>query len=303
MNYLQLVQAACNEMGIQSPSVVIGTTDQQITQIGALANAVGNMLISQYEWQKVCKEHTFELEQIETTGDVTSGSAVISGIPSTTGLAATTWGVSGNGIPAATNILTVDGATQVTMTYEATDSGSDIDLTFTKLQYDLPSDFSKQINRTHWDRTNHWELLGPKSPQEQEWLKGAIVSTGPRVRYWIQGNKFQIWPLQVSVANLVYQYISNSWIYASGGTAPTKSAFTVDTDTTIFRDRTMIAGIKYLFWQIKGFDTTAFEGQFRNEVEKEMAQDKGAPTLSLAPVYNSVLISPANVPDGNVYGQ
>lgn len=290
-------------MGITAPSVVIGTTDQQISQLAALTNALGNMLVSEYEWQKICKEHAFTFDQLVTTGTTTSGSPIITGIPSTTGLVALTWGVTGTGVPTPANILTVDSATQVTMDVNATASGTAVALTFTQLQYALPSDWNRQINRTHWDRTNHWEMLGPKSPQEWQWLKGGIVSTGPRVRYRIVGNKFQIWPMQISESNVVYEYVSNSWIYAASATTPTKSAFTVDTDTTIFRDRTMIAGLKYLFWQIKGFDTTAFEAQFFREVEKEKAQDKGAPTLSLAPSYNTVLISPANVPDGNVYGQ
>ncbi len=65
----------------------------------------------------------------------------------------------------------------------------------------------------------------------------------------------------------------------------------------------MIAGIKLRFWEIKGFDTTSLSRAFGMELDKAQAQDKGAPTLSMAPFTNSILISPANVPDGNVYGQ
>ena len=302
MTLAQLVQAACNELGLTAPNAVIGATDQQTIQLLALLNGLGNQLVSDYEWQKISKTHTFTLATLSLTGTTTSGSAIITGISSTTGIVADTWQVTGTGIPEDTYVDSVDSATQVTMNQDATDSGT-VTLTFTQTIYDLPSDWNFQINRTHWDRTNHWELIGPESPQAWQYLKGGIIASGPRVRYRILANKFQIWPLAVSESNLAYEYISTSWIYAAAATSPTKSAFTVDTDTTIFRDRLMITGLKLRFWEIKGFDTTALERAYNMELEKEKGQDKGAPTLSLSPRFGNIFIGPQNVPDGTVYGQ
>ncbi len=302
MNLLTITQAACNELGLTAPTQVIGATDQQTIQFLALFNGLGNSLVSDYEWQKITKTHTFTLQTLTLTGTVTSGSPIITGISSTTGIVANTWQVTGSGIAENTTVQSVDSGTQVTMDADATDSGT-FSLTFTQTIYDLPTDYNFQINRTHWDRTNHWELIGPESPQAWEYLKGGIIASGPRVRYRILGNKFQIWPLAVSESTLAYEYVSTSWIYAAAGTTPTKSAFTVDTDTTIFRDRLMIEGLKLKFWEIKGFDTTKLEKAYFKELEKAQGQDKGAPTLSLAPRFASVFIGPNNVPDGTVYGQ
>lgn len=301
MTLLQLIQAACDELGLNRPSAVVSSTNLQTRQLLALANNVGNTLISESQWNRSNKVHTFELQTETQNGTTTSGSAVITGLTDTSAFS-TSWQVAGTGIPTDAYILSVDSATQVTMSLEATESGTN-SLQFTQTIYDLPSDWNYQINQTHWDRTNHWALLGPKSPQEWQWLKGAIVSTGPRVRYRILDNKFQIWPLQVNTANIAYEYISTSWVLATGGTQPTKSSFTADDDTCIFRDRLMVAGLKLKFFQSKGLDTTDYYREYMLERDKAMAQDKGAPVLSLSPTYNTILISPANVPDGNVYGQ
>lgn len=301
MTLLQLLQAACDEMGLSRPNAVVSSTNLQTVQMLSLLNAVGNTLISESLWNRSNKTHTFELQTDTQNGTTTSGSPIITGLSDTSAFS-TAWQVSGTGIPTDAYILTVDSATQVTLNLDITETGTS-SLTFTQTIYDLPTDWNYQINQTHWDRTNHWALLGPKSPQEWQWLKGAIVSTGPRVRYRILDNKFQIWPLQVNTANLAYEYISTSWVLAAAGTQPTKASFTADTDTCIFRDRLMITGLKLWFYQAKGFDSTAYARDYALEKDKAMAQDKGAPVLSLAPTYNTILISPANVPDGNVYGQ
>lgn len=64
------------------------------------------------------------------TGNRTSGSAIISGIASTTGIY-TGQAISGTGIPASTRVLTVDSGTQITMTANAT-SGAGTATTITK---------------------------------------------------------------------------------------------------------------------------------------------------------------------------
>ena len=301
MTILQIIQAVCDELGLSRPSAVVSSTNLQTRQLLSLANALGNSLITESQWNRANKVHTFTLETDEQSGTTTDGSAIITGLSDTSDFD-TTWQVAGTGIQTDAYISSVDSATQVTMTLDATETGTNT-LTFTKTKYDLPSDWNYQLNQTQWDRTNHWALIGPKSPQEWQWLKGAIVSTGPRVRYRILDNYFQIWPLQVNTANIAYEYISTSWIVATGGTSPTKSAFSVDTDTCIFRDRLMINGIKYKFYVAKGLDAAQYKQDYYFELDKAMAQDKGAPVLSLAPTYNTILISPANVPDGNVYGQ
>lgn len=59
---LQIVTAACDELGIQRPTSVVGSSDQQVQQLLALANREGKELSSREGihggWPQLRKEHT-----------------------------------------------------------------------------------------------------------------------------------------------------------------------------------------------------------------------------------------------------
>lgn len=299
MNLLNLVRAITGELGLPQPSVVAGNTDPQIVQILALLNKVGQDLISDYEWQRLDKEYSFNTVVLPMSGTTTSGSPIVT-VASTTGIVANTFMATGNGVPADTYVLSVDSPTQVTLTQNSTDTGV-ADLVFTQTKYVLPTDWDRQINRTQWDKTNHWELMGPKTAQEWQYLKGGIVSTGPRIRYRILGNTFQIWPPTTTSSRLGFEYMSNSWVVAVDGFTY-KQLFDTDTDTALFRDRLLITGAKYEFFSQKGFDVTELGKDYDEEIAKEMSSDKGAPTLSLAQQSGNMFIGPGSVQDGNYPG-
>lgn len=298
MTLLQLVQAACAEMGLLQPNAVVSSTDLQVQQIYALMNKVGNDIITNDNWEGLDKEYRFNTVVYSLTGTTTSGSAIVTGISSTSGISASTFMCTGTGIPADTYVNSVDSSTQVTLSNTATASGT-VTLVFTQTKYRLPSDFDRVINRTQWDKTNHWELMGPKSPQEWQYLKGGIVATGPRMRYRIRGGYFEIWPPAPAVAQLGFEYISNGWATSSSGTA--KSSFSADDDICVFRDRTMINGAKFEFYNIKGFDTTSLSRDYYLQVQKEMAMDRASPTLSLSASRAPMFINSGSIPDSG-YG-
>jgi len=94
---LQLVQQASVEVGLNSPSTVVGNPDNNVVQMLGLINAAGYEIVRQHEWQALNKTNLFQTNFTTTTGTVTSGSAVITGIPSTAGLSAR-YQVTGTGI-------------------------------------------------------------------------------------------------------------------------------------------------------------------------------------------------------------
>lgn len=165
--------------------------------------------------------------------------------------------------------------------------------------YSLPSDYDRQLDRTHYDSSKKWEMLGPESPQQWAFLTNSYISTGPRARYRIFGNKIHIWPATISGDTLTFEYVSNAWATDSGGTA--KSSFTVDTDTSIFPDRLMITGLKLRYFSVKGFNTQEFQAEFMRYLSVAKSDDQGSPVLSFAPKMSSVLIGYENIPDTN-YG-
>jgi hypothetical protein len=168
-------------------------------------------------------------------------------------------------------------------------------INFSQTIYDLPSDFETITDRTQWDKTKHWEMLGPEDAQQWQWLKSGYISTGPRVRWRILGGQFQIWPPMTTTEHLGFEYRSKGWAESSMGTV--KNSFTADSDTTFFDDRIMVLYTKLKYFQVKSFDTTALQQDYQRYLSIVKANDKGSATLSFAPYPSKVLIGYANIPD------
>lgn len=296
---LQLVDQVSGELGLAQPAIVVGSTTNQTLQLLALVTRLGRDLVREFEWQYLTKIYVFQTTAaVATTGTTTNASAVITAIPSTASLAVGNV-VTGTGMPSYAEILTVDSSTQVTLNMPATASGTGVALTFAKQDYALPSDFSRMVSDTNWDRTNHWRNLGTKSSQEWSWLQGGVISTGPRERFRIYGNNIRIFSALTSVYTFAFEYVSFNWIIASGGTAGTKSTFTVDSDTMVFPDPLMMAGLKLYFLKAKKLDFGVELAEFTQMLAACKAQDVPVPSLSLSPTLQPELIGPWSIQDGN----
>jgi hypothetical protein len=162
--------------------------------------------------------------------------------------------------------------------------------------YPLASDHDRLINQTEWDRTNHWPLSGPTSPQGWQVLKSGIVSTGPRSRFRIKNNLIYVDPIPSDAREVAFEYISNKWVLASDGITY-KMAFSADDDVALFKDRLLILGTKLMFFEIKGLDTTTLIRDFMRALSKAQGQDAGAPVLSLARRYTSQFLTADSAPE------
>jgi len=301
MNYtlLGLVDQVSAELGLSQPTSVIGSTNNQTVQLLGLAQRLGKDLVRDFEWQKLVKAYIWQTEAaINTTGNITSGSRVITNIPSTTGLQV------GNVITCVgqtpyAEILTIDSSTQVTLNAPVSTSTASVSMTFAKQDYDVPSDYDRMISDTNWDRTDHWRNLGTKSSQDWQFLQGGIISIGPRERYRIYNGKFRIFQALTTVYNFSFEYVSNYWVCATGSATGSKSAYTLDTDTSVFPDDLMLAGLKFYFLKAKKLDYGIELGEFTRALSYNKAQDVPVPSMSLAPVGMNQLVGPWSVQDGN----
>jgi len=288
------MQETSNELGLVAPTYVAGNTNQDVIQLLALMNRQGYNLTKEYDWRALQKEYRFYTQSVSTTGDVLNGSYTILNVADTTGIVPNKWMVTGTGIPQDCYVVAVSGST-VTLNQPAQETAVGTTLTFGQTQYDLPPDYETITDRTQWDKTKHWEMLGPEDAQQWQWLKSGYIATGPRVRWRILGQYFNIWPMMNTQEYLGYEYRSKGW--AESSTGQVKNSFTADTDTTVFDDQIMILGTKLRYWQIKGFDTTALQQEYDRYLSIAKANDKGAPNLSFAPYPSKVLIGYANIPD------
>lgn len=297
---LQLVQQATGEMGLAVPTAVAGNANTDVVQQLALLNAVGYEVTRRREmgWQALQKAYLFTVSTITITGDTINGNSNILNASSIAGID-TNYMISGNGLNQACFVASAPSVSTIPISQPATATNTGNTYTLTKVKYAMPSDFDRIIDDTNWDKSKHWKMLGPETPQQWEWLLSGYISTGPRIRFRIFGNLFQIWP-NVGVADtLGFEYVSNAWAANAAGVAQT--SFTTDTDTCIFPDRLMVLGLKLKYFGVKGFDTREYQRDFNQQLSIAMSNDSGSPTLSMAPHPSNVLIGWANIPDSG-YG-
>jgi hypothetical protein len=308
---LQIANAALGELGFPQLVTLNGNPDPTAIQVLALLNAEGEELRDTPEngWTSMQTEFNLIVNApLITTGNVGLNSPVVTNIPSTAGLTPGNWAVIGNFLPTAARILSVDSLTQITMTMESTGAATNTPITFAQDTYSLPADMKAYIDRTWWDRTNRWELLGPDSPQLDQWHRSGIVVTGPR-RHWRQlgnslNNQYRLWPAPVELVNpiqLVFEYTSTNWVNMTGSTTSTgtNSVFTADTDTPFLDDRALINGLKWRFKKIKGYGGWEDDrNDYVDFVDRLIGRDGGAETLSMVKRVHPIFISPANVQDG-----
>jgi len=296
---LELVDQVSGELGLTQPPLVIGSSNNQTIQLLALAQRLGKDLVRDFEWQKLVKAYIWQTQNaVSTTGNITANSKVITNIPSTASLQVGNV-ITGTGQTPYAEILTIDSSTQVTLNAPVTTSTASVSMTFAKQDYDLPAGYDRMISDTNWDRTDHWRNIGTKSSQDWQFLQGGIISIGPRERYRIYNGKFRIFQALTTVYNFSFEYVSNYWVCAAGSSEGTKKEFTADTDTSVFPDDLMMAGLKFYFLKAKKLDYGIELGEFTRSLSYNKAQDVPVPSMSLAPVGMNQLVGPWSVQDGN----
>lgn len=304
---LQIINAAQQELGLPVSATIFGNSDISTVQLLAFLQLANEELRDDNDegWKVLQRELNLVVNvPVSTTGNTTVNSAVITNIPSTSSLAAQYWAVTGDNIPQGARILSVDSATQVTLTMPATSTAVGVALVFGQDTYPMPDDFRKYTNRTWWDRTNRWELLGPDSAQLDQWHRSGIVATGPRRHFRNIGpfaNTYRLWPPPTEISapiNLVYEYISLFTVRTNGSFTAFTERFVNDADVPMLDDRALILSIKWRFWEQKGFNWLFKRKEYDDFVQRLKGRDGGARTLSLVTRVDPIFISPANIQDG-----
>src|SRR5690606_9156471 len=87
--------------------------------------------------------------------------------------------------------------------------------------YDLPSDFDHFLDETQWNRTTKMEIYRTR-PQVWQAIKSGFIASTIDDRFRIKPDagvkKFFIDPTPASVETIAFEYVSNGWCKAAGGT-------------------------------------------------------------------------------------
>lgn len=306
LTLLQIAQRVVNELGLPSIATVDGNQDNTVRQVHALINRSGDNIYQEYPWIVSQEYHIVDIAApIITTGDVVTGVTTITGIPSTAGIVANEFAIVANGLLTSTRVVGVVDANTITIDQQPTEGGIGVALTIARDTYAVPADFKWFANMTMWDRTNHWQLIGPMSPQTDQWLRSGIVPTGPRRRWRQVGTEpvnWRLWPPPTASndypATLIFEYNSKYWAAAADGTR--QEGLQMDTDYAVIDGQSIVLDVKWRLWQAKGFEYGAMQAEFKDYLDRLAARDGGSPDLSLARrINNFYLINQENVPDGN----
>lgn len=303
----QMVQQACDELGVPRPVVVANSTDQTARQLLAYAIREGQELAarssSNQGWPILRGEYTFT---VQSTGLIpncsyTSGSNIVTigtppaQAPQVGWVISTSGGSNATGFPTLTTITAVNGS-QITLSAAATASMTNVNMAFGQQAYDFPVDFSYIINQTEWDRGYRWQLLGPVSAQEWQVLKSGLSPTGPRRRFRVMEGQLFIDPVPYDTNTLVFEYYSKNWARSATGTE--QNTFLADTDTTVLPDDLIILGIKWRFLRAKGLDYSQEFKTYDDAVLRSLSRAGAARTLPLnAQSQGMRLLNNNNVPD------
>lgn len=136
--------------------------------------------------------------------------------------------------------------------------------------YALPSDFSRIMKETVFNRTSGRRMLGDLTPaQWQETQASLVTMVNPAFR--IRGNLFLISPTPSAVETIAYEYISTKWCESSGGTDQTTWA--ADTDVGRLDEGIMTLGIIWRYRRAKGLGYGEDMNTYEMEVNKAILND------------------------------
>jgi hypothetical protein len=328
-NLLQIINQVQGELGLTMQPTIIGNTDGTTVQMLNLLTGLGDDLRRMHRWPQFEWEYIIEVAPaLSLTGNLTANSAEVFNIqPNTTGIQPWTFQCQVPGIPTPARVVEIVSSSSLILSLESPTSQTGVSFLAAQDTYPIPVDFDFFTDRTAWDRTNRWELLGPDSPQMDQWHQSGVVPTGPR-RHWrrlgpfasngvtpgsAQG-QFRLWPAPYEIASnlqLVWEYAS-LYTVATGGNfnvpaagynagvpfTPFSQFWTSDTDQPLLDDDLLIKGLKWKFWEAKGFNYVNMKNDWIDYADMMYARAHGAKTLNLVKRVNPIFISPANVQDG-----
>jgi hypothetical protein len=110
---------------------------------------------------------------------------------------------------------------------------------------------------------------------------------------------YRLWPPIGTVEDnfsIAFEYVSKYGVQDAD--LSYKERFDEDTDLPCLEDNIFIMGAKWRMFQIKQLDYAPLQAEYLDYVNRRIAQNGGAKTLSLSKMPESIFISPAQVQDG-----
>lgn len=116
---------------------------------------------------------------------------------------------------------------------------------------DIAPGFSRLVPKTFWDRTNQWEMVGPVSAEDWQYVKARGIE--PSVTHFaIRGRRLIVHPAPAAGLSWAFEYYSNRWIAAEDGTR--RARFAADNDAPVLDAAVVELGVVWRWLKAKGLD-------------------------------------------------
>ena len=163
-------------------------------------------------------------------------------------------------------------------------------------EYPLPADYQRMINNTAWDRNQYWQIRGGITPQQWQVIRSGLYQTARlssnfRIK---QGSDkvskaFFLDPIPQSVRILVFEMQSTGIFYTDGEEVRYDRPQS-DMQKSVLDEELITLGV---IWQSRGLPYLVDREDYRHYRDREIAQDRAPPTLS-------VNEQPWRLPIGNI---
>lgn len=148
--------------------------------------------------------------------------------------------------------------------------------------YSLPSDFDHIINNTIWNRNETQIASGPVNPQVwQTWQSGflvPVINDNWRIIHNGGTKEFNIEPTPTAIETIAFEYVQNTPVESSGGTA--QATWQADTDVPRLDAYLIELGMRWRALSRYGFSFVAERLEYEEQVEIAKARDGGNKILS-----------------------
>lgn len=112
--------------------------------------------------------------------------------------------------------------------------------------------FFRFVDGSMNNRTQHWPVVGPLTPQDWQRRRAIGAQVGVRNAFRIRGNYVIFYPTPVAGDSIYAEYISKYWV--TSGASVAKATFTADDDTANIDEDIVTLGVKWRFLKAKGLD-------------------------------------------------
>lgn len=182
--------------------------------------------------------------------------------------------------------------------WEAMQREASFTATATTVQSDaLPSDFSRTMPGTFWNRTQNRRIVGPLSSQRWQQLQSGLIVM-PYDAFRIRGGSLLMTPTPTAGDQMYYEYVSKYWCMSSGDTTADQESWADDTDVSVFDEELMTLDVIWRYQKANGLDYGESMNSFEFRLASLTGTDGGIADLDMGNTPVEGLSDPY-INDGN----